>query len=321
MNTSTSLSLSAVAPLPQTPLDKKDYPNVRYWHATSWTNSKTNTDIDIFTMSPTSKKRSLFWYLEDVNGAPLDEGRCNAVTKRARNIFAHLNSTRAGATKWGEMGNVSQDFYRREMYLFFPELQLCELDWKVNRLATETYSSWYRKRRDKFAVTTNTLGIGSSSADRCQSKWPRTPLQVPSTPYTKKVKSSAPPPRPAPRPVFRPQPNPHSVLHSTPIEEAPITVSITTPAAIDVLPLPPLTATNPASSSPPLSHTPEASKSLDLDSEPRAVCRRSTSPRAAQAAETILNRKISLPVADDPCVLTVLSSLNSSEASMAIHRP
>lgn len=51
------------------------------------------------------------------------------------------------------MGNVSQDYYRKEMYSFFPELRLCELDWKVNRLATETYSSWYRKRKDKLAIT------------------------------------------------------------------------------------------------------------------------------------------------------------------------
>ena len=37
-----------------------------------------------------------------------------------------------GVAKWGDMGNISQDYYRSEMYSFFPELRLCELDWKVN---------------------------------------------------------------------------------------------------------------------------------------------------------------------------------------------
>jgi hypothetical protein len=210
------------------------------------------------------------------------------------------------------MGNVSQDFYRREMYLFFPELQLCEHDWKVNRLATETYSSWYRKRKDKFAVTTKQIDTRSSgSTEPRQSKRPLTPLQLPPIPYTKKAKSSAPAPsqpltpRSTPRPLFhppsRPQPNSHLTIDSTPLEQAPvaaaaaapITVSMEKPStpAIRVLSLLPPTATNPASSSalestPPLSHT--SSETLDLDSESRAVCRRSASPHAAQAAETIL---------------------------------
>jgi hypothetical protein len=166
-----SLTLSLPpSPPNQMPLNKKDYPNVKYWHVTSWAYSKMNKDSDIFTTGPKPKTRSSFWYLEDVNGAPLNEERCNAVTRRARQIFAHLHASGAGATKWGDMSNVSQDYYRRDMYSCFPKLRLCELDWKVNRLATETYSSWYRKRKDKLTAT----GEQNNAERQCRQRQCRT---------------------------------------------------------------------------------------------------------------------------------------------------
>jgi hypothetical protein len=153
----------------------------------------------------------------------LNEERCNAVTKRARQIFSHLNASGGGATKWGDMGNVSQDYYRREMYSFFPELRLCELDWKVNRLATETYSSWYRKHKDKLAITVKHESHDIAEDPRgvfLQRKRPQTPLQQ--LPYPKKAKSSdltQPPVPPSACPVAScPQPTPvrNSVVASTP---------------------------------------------------------------------------------------------------------
>ena len=265
---SSSLSSSASSPYlqlatsqpppPQTPLNENNYPSVKYWHATSWTNSKTNKDIDIFT-SLKAKKKSSFWYLEDANGTSLNEERCNAVTKRARQIFAHLNASGAGAAKWGDMGNVSQDYYRREMYSCFPELRLCELDWKVNRLATETYSSWYRKRKDKLVTNvkqedTEKHHVGSvageSSGVLLQYKQPQTPSPLQQVPCPKKVKSSDPSQPPARPPTSCPQPTPHwasvpALKCPNPPVAAPSTV--TTP----VLPAPsPLTPVLPTRSLP-----------------------------------------------------------------------
>lgn len=84
----------------------------------------------------------------------MSEEQCTAVTRRARHIFTQLNASGIGAARWGDVGNIGQDYYRSEMYSFFPDLRLCELDWKVNRLATETYSSWYRKRKGKLVMPT-----------------------------------------------------------------------------------------------------------------------------------------------------------------------
>lgn len=51
------------------------------------------------------------------------------------------------------------------MYSFFPDLRLCELDWKVNRLATETYSSWFRKRKGKLAVSVKQEDASAKDAE------------------------------------------------------------------------------------------------------------------------------------------------------------
>lgn len=233
------------------PLDKKDYPNIKYWHATSWTNVKTNKDIDVLTTDLKPKKKSSFWYFEDVNGSPLDEQRCNAITKRARDIFTHLNASGAGAAKWGDMGSVSQDYYRRGMYSHFPELRLCEFDWKVNRLATETYSSWYRKRKDKWGVTvkhvnteghnvTGDSGSAELSGPSQQPKRPQTPLQPVSC--AKKVKSGGPPqPTPPAHTIVscRPQPTPRW----TPSVPALITPDIMPSSSVPEpsTPIPPMT--------------------------------------------------------------------------------
>ncbi|KAH9991069.1 hypothetical protein BJV77DRAFT_1009806 [Russula vinacea] len=133
-----------------------------------------------------------------------------------------------GAAKWGDMGNISQDYYRSEMYSFFPELRLCELDWKVNRLATETYSSWYRKRKGKLTVPVKREEdhADSDGGDMVISQAPKRPgPPLESTTYARKVKSSCnalkPPPAqasthtPAPRET-RPQPTPGPCFNSVP---------------------------------------------------------------------------------------------------------
>jgi hypothetical protein len=199
------------------PLEQKDYPRVKYWLATSWTDSKAEKDVFTTGPKPEKKKHGTFWFLEDASGAPLSDERCTAVTKRARQIFAQLNASGAGAAKWGEIGNVGQDYYRNQMYSFFPDLRLCELDWKVNRLATETYSSWYRKRKGKLAVPVKQEDANAKDAENLVnganhsaislSATPQPPKRpappslplVESTSRAKKVKSGygAPKPRPA----------------------------------------------------------------------------------------------------------------------------
>lgn len=223
-----SAPLGTLTQPPQIPLKQKDYPHVKFWLAASWTDSKADRDIVTTSPKPEKKRNGTFWYLEDANGTPLSDERITAVTLRARQIFTQLNLSQMGAAKWGDMGNISQDYYRSEMYSFFPELRLCELDWKVNRLATETYSSWYRKRKGKLTVPVKREEdhADSDGGDMVISQAPKRPgPPLESTTYARKVKSSCnalkPPPAqasthtPAPRET-RPQPTPGPCFNSVP---------------------------------------------------------------------------------------------------------
>jgi hypothetical protein len=63
--------------------------------------------------------------------------------KFARSIWVSFGNQ--GATlsdKWGQADVDIKTQYYTAMNKRFPELRLCELDWKANQLATEMYPSW-----------------------------------------------------------------------------------------------------------------------------------------------------------------------------------
>ncbi|KAH7905891.1 hypothetical protein BJ138DRAFT_705412 [Hygrophoropsis aurantiaca] len=84
-------------------------------------------------------------FVQHENGDVIDGHRASDIRKHAREIFAHLLRMGTAPKVWGEVGLVAATYYRSEMYRQFPELRLCEQNWKVNMIATDTYSQWYRK--------------------------------------------------------------------------------------------------------------------------------------------------------------------------------
>jgi hypothetical protein len=46
-------------------------------------------------------------------------------------------------TTWGTSDVEIRKLYCQEMCLCFPELRLCDLDWKVEQIATDNYPSWH----------------------------------------------------------------------------------------------------------------------------------------------------------------------------------
>lgn len=45
--------------------------------------------------------------------------------------------------KWGDASVKIAQVYRKHMYSWFPILQFCELNWKVDHISTDSYPSWY----------------------------------------------------------------------------------------------------------------------------------------------------------------------------------
>ena len=82
-------------------------------------------------------------YVEDENGQMVDGHRASAIRKLARSIWVALANAGKAPAKWSQADVVVAQSYKREMRRHFPELQLCENDWKADLIASDNYPSWY----------------------------------------------------------------------------------------------------------------------------------------------------------------------------------
>jgi len=148
----TSMSASNL-PLDQ-PLNHNDYPKVRFWFRKDWINRKKETSgitrvnqSNAFTTqqnrgrAPSGLNVSLR-YVEDAHGVVVDGFRASEMRKFARSIWNQLLGAAKAPRSWGKADLDVAAHYRREMCRRFPELGLCEFDWKAEQLATDNYPNW-----------------------------------------------------------------------------------------------------------------------------------------------------------------------------------
>jgi hypothetical protein len=82
-------------------------------------------------------------YVEDENGDVIDGHVATEIRRYARSIWVHISNNYGAPPKWGDADVKVSQTYRRLMYSRFSMLRLCELDWKVDLIATDNYPSWY----------------------------------------------------------------------------------------------------------------------------------------------------------------------------------
>jgi hypothetical protein len=139
-------SLSA-STTPDVVAQKDDYPNVKFWARQDWNEAK--QDIGTHRQGERGRSRAAqgvnvaMRYIEDENGQVIDGHRASAIRKLARSIWIALANTGKAPAKWSQADIVVAQSYRREMRHHFPELRLCENDWKVDLIASDNYPSWY----------------------------------------------------------------------------------------------------------------------------------------------------------------------------------
>lgn len=140
------------------PVSRNDYPHVKFWTRKEWLDH----EIDITTTNkPRGKVRASqginvsMRYVEDELGNIVDGFVASEMRKFARSIWVHIAGSSGAPSKWGDAGVKVAQYYRQEMCARFPILRLCELDWKVDQIATDNYPSWYttwsRKMEEKRA--------------------------------------------------------------------------------------------------------------------------------------------------------------------------
>ncbi|KAJ7807476.1 hypothetical protein B0H14DRAFT_2609633 [Mycena olivaceomarginata] len=84
----------------------------------------------------------MFWYIQDKDGKTVSGKRVKAMRAHARHIWSHLLSISKLPDKWSNATSVVRNYYAGEMRRQFPELQLCDLDYKSHRIATEIFPGW-----------------------------------------------------------------------------------------------------------------------------------------------------------------------------------
>lgn len=81
-------------------------------------------------------------FVEDENGNVIDGFRASSIRKFARLLWAGLSNAGKAPKSWGKVDAQTSFQFQIEMCGKFPELRLCEGNWKVDLIATMNYPSW-----------------------------------------------------------------------------------------------------------------------------------------------------------------------------------
>jgi hypothetical protein len=133
--------------LPSKPLRQEDYPNIKYWYKHQWNSSKSEV---VASSEPGGRGRSraaqgknvTMGFVEDIDGQPIDGHRATNIRKVTRQIWGELAASGLAPKTWSKIGINALTQFRQQVYEQFPELSYCDNHWKLDRLATDTYSQW-----------------------------------------------------------------------------------------------------------------------------------------------------------------------------------
>jgi hypothetical protein len=84
-------------------------------------------------------------YIETAEGLIVDGFKASEMRSFARSIWLSFTELHIAPSKWGRCSIQTRRYYHREMGVRFPELLLCESDWKADQVATQIYSGWHGK--------------------------------------------------------------------------------------------------------------------------------------------------------------------------------
>ncbi|KAI0058689.1 hypothetical protein BV25DRAFT_1919017 [Artomyces pyxidatus] len=150
------------------PLNRHDYPGVRFWHKGDWspTNGSRATKIESEGYVA-DKENNRMGFLEDEHGNIADLKTADAVRAHMREVFSVLLTRGIAPRTWmSPDGSTARMFYWEQMYLHFPDLRLCEGNWKANRIAMDNYPSWRASQAASSAKKDNHTPSKSSNGKR-----------------------------------------------------------------------------------------------------------------------------------------------------------
>jgi hypothetical protein len=136
-------------------LNHEDHSLVNYWYRHQWTTAESS---QVAMIGAPGKARAsqgenvTLRFVEDVNGNVIDGFRATAIRKFSREIWSGLVNIGKAPKTWGRVDAKVAAEYRTEMCRKFPELRLCEGNWKADLIATLNYPSWYNNHVEKESL-------------------------------------------------------------------------------------------------------------------------------------------------------------------------
>jgi len=180
------------------PARREDYPDVQFWTRRDWLD-RPGQESDTMALDNSGQRGKArasqginvtMRYIEDENGTVIDGHRATEVRRYARLIWVHMANNGGLPLSWGKADVKLSQNYCREMRQRFPELALCDLDWKADQIATDNYPSWYKNWSETSQKALVKHEQGDSSAALNQK---RPNIQPPNEPAAKKLKVTADP--------------------------------------------------------------------------------------------------------------------------------
>jgi hypothetical protein len=142
---------------------KADHPSVIYWDRTDYSDDSDDlTEI-------TDKKRNKLKFLEHHNGDPFTKTEIKSLRKAARELFMTLLDDGLALRTWSHASSKAVNAVRRDLLTQFPDLALCSTNWKVDKVASEVYSQWSRRRKDQIDEKTKSRKRKSDPTDAASS--------------------------------------------------------------------------------------------------------------------------------------------------------
>ena len=170
-------------------LDPNDYKFIDYWFRHQWvassgdrvtdiTGKAENEDDDtedfgedlqsIFDPSPAGAQRGqgqsraginvAMRFIQNTLGQVIDGHRAREIRIHARALFVGFALQGRQFLSWGDADALSRKMFYNEMVSRFEELQYCDLDWKSEQIAIDTYPGWkvtWLKKQKKLLESQN----------------------------------------------------------------------------------------------------------------------------------------------------------------------
>jgi hypothetical protein len=140
-STASPLMLPASTTQDTTTLRREDFPAVKYWYRHEWNDKEDDaTEVGEHTRGKTRSAKGMNVkkrFIEYQNGQTIDGHRAHACS-----IWIALATRNYSPATWSKADLETIRNYRHEMKTKFPELRLCDNDWKADLVATINYPSW-----------------------------------------------------------------------------------------------------------------------------------------------------------------------------------